>query len=1455
MFAKVLSIFRLRALTWPVLWLALAAGLPQTAAAGRTELDLSGTWQYQKVSQLSFPPSNNWQTVTVPGFLSGWQYEHAWFRCLFPLPASFAGTQLKLRFGGAKFNSQVWLNGASLGSYLNGYEPFDFDITATAKLGQTNELIVGVTDWTATFSTNVDFSNLPTGLDPRYYVQNVILAPIGGLYSQYGLWQPVTVVSEPVVAIADVFVMPSVRTQQLTVRLSLRNDGSGTQTVSLANHVLDGSVTALTLPVQQVAVPPGGLSLDIIGPWTNAHWWSHLDPYLYTLETTLAAGASQDQVDTRFGFREFWVQNGGFFLNGIPINLRATSNWPADNLQASNTIAQTLLEVKAGNNVAMRLHTQPWDEAWYDIADQLGLLIVEECAIWCDPWAYRLSDPLFWTNYSQHITAAVKRDRNHPCIALWSLENEILHCGGEQAFSATDTQLAAMGRLLKGLDPTRPITYEADLDPGGEADVLGLHYPHEYPDYQLWPNAAWWMNQPIARSWVPGGQWTWDRTKPLYIGELLWVPLASAGYFTILYGDDAYADPIGYRNLAKGLTWRMQIEAYRAYGVNGISPWTMFEDPAASAAPDGLNPASNFLYQVQQAAFQPNSVFVEEYNPRFFQGARVTRTAHLFNDQPVTNNLTLSWGTGGAWQSQAVTLPPAGQWQGTVSFTAPAAAGPFNLQFQVNNGASVVFTNSYSYSSLPRPTLTLPAGAALALYDPFGTTSPLLGRFNIPFTSVSDLRTAAYNQFNLLLLGQGALTNDPLPEVGSGSLTAQLQDFMTHGGWVLALEQTNYPSWMPLSLQNFDATFAFPNPAHPAMQGLTSDGLCWWAGDHRVVAQSLAAPAQGNFRILAQIGSAAGLEYAAAVEVPLGKGGLLCSQFLQAQKFDAEPLAGPLLQRLLNYCAPAAARPAYHPAALVAETNSLATATLAALGLQCENFSGRLTNCDPALYPVLILAGSNAVWQEATLAVSNLAAYVERGGNLVLHRPNSAFLSAAQPVLFPDLSATDLALGLMLRHDTTNAGVRLFNHDLYWISQAGNWIQAEVLSTNIASRCYHKRFNLTSFSSIQVANMPIHSTGSASAGGWWLYDNGYVAVNIVIASPGTYLFNVSASGTPAFGGWPQMSLRIDGQVRDFIFVPGTNLAFYTLSADLTAGTHQLAVSFDNDAWNPPNEDRNLFLAQIEWGRDSDSDPTTLLTQPGAIAQVRRGNGLIILDEIMWETEVQNATKAGRYVSTLLTGLGAAMTSPLALGLEATAMTNVNVLFSAVAGNVLWIDSNGYMQTPVRFTATGNYTFDVVAGGTAAAGVLPQIALVVDGINQTNFFVTSTNLTHYPVTLAITAGIHTIGLAFLNDYYAPPEDRNAAFGPLTIIPQTAPVITALETEVLHQTATLQWQTTPGKICEVQTTADLSHSPWQAVTNFLCHDSIASWSDTGSGSNPPPFSPAAPRRFYRIRQVGP
>jgi hypothetical protein len=1431
----------------------MAALAVPRARADRFELDLSGSWQSQKVTNLAYPPSTNWQATTVPGYLSGWQYEKAWYRRVFTLPPSMAGTRMKLRFGGSKFSTQAWLNGAYLGSYLNGYEPFEFDVTGLALPGQTNELIVGVQDWTATFSAPVDFTTLAPYESPRDHAKNTILAPIGGRYDLYGIWQPVTILSTPAVSVADVFVMPSVRNQQLTIRLTLRNDTASTQSVGITNRVLEGATVALACPDEQINLAPGTNQFDITVSWSSPRLWSHGDPFLYFLETTIGSSAGADQVRTRFGFRELWAQGGEFFLNGTPIHLLATATWPSFTLQNSNQIRKTLLDVKAGNNVALRLHTQPWDKPWYEIADEVGMLIVEECAVWCDPWAYRLGDTNFWANYAQHLRGAVARDRNHPSIVLWSLENEILHCGGQKAYSGTEGQLAAMGRIVKALDPTRPITYEADLDPGGEAGAIGLHYPHEFPDFQVWPNAAWWMDQSIARDWVPGGQWKWDRSKPLYIGEFLWVPSTSAADFTILYGDDAYSDPAWYRNQAKALTWRMQIEAYRAYGVNGIGPWTEFEDPAAGSS--DLNPAQNQLYQAQKAAYHPNAIFPEEYSTRFFTSQSASRSLRIYNDRFAAGDFTLRWSAGaGPWLSRTFSLPAAGQRRETVSFQVPQAAGAFPLRFELRDAGGVVFTNTIECVAYSPVSVTTPPGLRMALFDPRGTTGSLFSRFGISFSSVTNLRTASYESFDLLVVGRHALTNESIPEVGLDTLTARWQDYARRGGWVLVLEQTNYPAWMPggIQIQVFDASFVFPSADHPVVQGITASDLRWWSPDHRVVANCLVSPSRGNVRVVAGVGSRKGLESAAALELPLGNGGIVCSQWLLAERFESEPMAGLLLQRLLNYCAPGNARAALRPIALLAETNSPAATRLIEVGLQAENLSGRLTNCNPAIYPVLVVSGGDASWTEALSGLGVLTNFVDHGGKLLLHRPTAGFLTAAQPALFPQLTYSDQDLGLVLRRDSTNAAVRLSSHDLYWIEQSGDWNRPELLSTNVAHRFYRKKFNLASYAIIQAEAMT-HSTGSGGSGGWWLYSNGEMTTNITVGTPGAYLFDVYAKGTLVAGVGPRVTLKIDGRARDTVTVSTTQLAYYTLGADLDAGIHQLSLSFDNDAWAPP-EDRNLFVDLIRWGRDTNTQ-SLLLSSPGAVAQVTRGSGLVILNEIAWDAETNNRVKASRHISYLLTGLGASMLVTPGLSVPSPGMRNVNVAAYSVSGDTAYLNSGGRIESTIRFTSTGSYTFDIIAGGTPAQGILPQIALVVDGVNRTNFFLSTTAMQRYSVALNISAGLHNIGLAFLNDFYAPPEDRNAAFGTLTINPPSPPRIAALNADPVRQSATVLWEASPGKSYEVQTAANLSPPSWQPTLTNVSAGTISSWQDTGGVTRPPPMSAAAPERYYRVRQNSP
>jgi hypothetical protein len=1421
--------------------LAVLFGCTLGAATAREQIDLSGVWQCQKVQQLTYPPPSAWQDTAVPGYLSGYNYEKAWFRKSFALPAQKENTRVKLRFGGVKFNCQVRVNGVPVGGLLNGYNPFELDITDAAKPGQSNEILVGLTDWTGLFSDPVSLTNLAAGEELRSRPKNRVLAPIGGRYDLYGIWQPVQVRIVPSVSVDNVFVQPSVRNKRLAVRTRIRNDAPVAATVTISNQAWDGNSAALILPSSTVSIQPGRtVEVDTVADWTSAHLWGPRDPFLYRLQTTLETdGLPQDSVDTRFGFRELWAEGSDFFLNGTRIHLLATACWPPDAMMTRDEIRKVLSDVKEGNNAAFRLHTQPWDETWYDVADELGLLLVEEMAVWCDAWNYRLADPVFWKNYADHVRAAIERDRNHPSIGMWSLENEMIHVGGAGVFAGTEAELAKIGRLAKSLDPTRPITFEADLDPGGEAHVIGLHYPHEFPDFQLWPDTAYWMDAP-AKVPPTAKLWQWLRDKPLYIGEFLWLPPTSPEAYTILYGDRVYSDPAYYRNLAKSWTWQMQIEAYRTYGVSGLCPWTMFEDVAARGGKLDLNPAANLLYQTQQRAYHPNAVFLKEYDTRFFAGETIQRTFHVFNDTLEPGLFILRCRLGKDWQIRTIDLGAAGKSRETFDLIVPQNDGEVLLEWNLMRGQTAVFSNALPCEVFHPLKLQLPDGLRLALYDRIGTTSNLLAGQGIPFTSLANLNMLSNASFQILLIGAGSFQSEAIPEIGPQSAGAQCEAFMNQGGWMVVLEQKTYPRWMPATLNKNAVNFAFPQPAHRIAQGINENRLRWWRGDNLVAERTLQMPSKGNFQAPIQAGSISGLEQAVVLEFPRGKGGLLCSQLLLAAKIETEPMAGLLFQRLLDYCA--APKPSYSPSGLAAEPESETALALGRLGLVAENVSGKLDNL--GLYPLVIIGGGSNSWNAAIAGMPSLASYVEAGGKLVLHKPSDAFLAAARQNLLPGLDAAVNASFPILA--ASNSQTFLRNHDLFWLNDAGTWDRPAALSTNIVQRVYRKQFNLDSFRTIPVKTMPFHSAGIAIADGWSFFVNGYASQNLSVTQAGPYLFGVVARGTPALGIAPRVVLRIDGQSKDSASVMSNSWGLYTLTAELPEGSHELALAFDNDGYAPP-EDRNLYLKEVRYGPDSESNGPVLLTHPGAIAQFKRGKGTILLDEICWENEGINAVKAGRLASSLLGAMGASFRQPSGLRIGAPDMKPVGLNAGATNGNTVWLYSSGRLETTVRFAGAGQYYFEIEAFGTPASGVYPKVELRIDGVVKGSFFASSKTATAYTLKTQISAGNRIVALAFVNDLYAAPEDRNLALNGL-IVYQDPPVrIAALNIKPSPVAAKIIWESVAGKTYDVEWTDDLGMASWQTAGTATSSGSAASWDEGQSILSDPHFR----QRFYRIK----
>ncbi|MGD8661839.1 MAG: carbohydrate-binding domain-containing protein, partial [Desulfobacterales bacterium] len=114
---------------------------------------------------------------------------------------------------------------------------------------------------------------------------------------------------------------------------------------------------------------------------------------------------------------------------------------------------------------------------------------------------------------------------------------------------------------------------------------------------------------------------------------------------------------------------------------------------------------------------------------------------------------------------------------------------------------------------------------------------------------------------------------------------------------------------------------------------------------------------------------------------------------------------------------------------------------------------------------------------------------------------------------------------------------------------------------------------------IEAEDMPIKTTGVPITGGWNIWGNGYIAEDIDFSAGGTFSFEVMAKGSYAGGAWPIMEVRIDQTLVEKITVDSSSWMAYTSQANITPGTHEVAIAFINDYFKNP-DDRNLYVDKV-----------------------------------------------------------------------------------------------------------------------------------------------------------------------------------------------------------------------------------------------------------------------------------
>jgi len=195
------------------------------------------------------------------------------------------------------------------------------------------------------------------------------------------------------------------------------------------------------------------------------------------------------------------------------------------------------------------------------------------------------------------------------------------------------------------------------------------------------------------------------------------------------------------------------------------------------------------------------------------------------------------------------------------------------------------------------------------------------------------------------------------------------------------LEQRAYPPDLPaLGIKKATSTMAFiRDPRHPLVDGLPADAFKFWRGDHVVVRGEIVRPSRGNHRVVVDCSSGVGLDASALVELYEGSGLVILSQLAIVEKFDTEPMARAMLDRLLARAQ--TYRDGFSSCAVVTDRATFREC-VDDLDVEADELNGPLAAAELDGYGTIMASGAvDAVVGAGAV----LRSFVQKGGRLVLH--------------------------------------------------------------------------------------------------------------------------------------------------------------------------------------------------------------------------------------------------------------------------------------------------------------------------------------------------------------------------------------------------------------------------------------------------------------------------------------
>jgi len=443
-----------------------------------------------------------------------------WYRKIFQVPEEWKGKNISIYFEGVYMNSEVFINGRSLGIYPYGYSSFSYNISPYLDFGNNNVIAV-----------RVDNSQQP---NCRWYSGS-------GIYRH--VWMTITEpIHIPVWGVA--ITTSSLSSKQATIQIKtvVKNETGLSQSIVLNTRLWNTNAKNAGSNQTRIKLAAGSKkeitqTITVSDPLL----WTPQTPYLYAAQIQVLKNKKiVDDTRTNFGVRSIkFTPINGFELNGKTVKLNGGCAHHDNGCLGAATFDRAeerkVELLKAAGFNAVRTSHNPPSETFLDACDRLGLLVIDESF---DGWKEKKT-PYDYAGYfdqwwKRDVSAMILRDRNHPSIIMWSTGNEIIERKKPEAVETAKM----LANAIKEIDSTRPVTsamttWDKDweiFDPLMAAhDVCGYNYQlhRAASDHQRVPSRI--IVQTESYPVDAFANWKLVQNNNYIIGDFVWTAIDYLG--------------------------------------------------------------------------------------------------------------------------------------------------------------------------------------------------------------------------------------------------------------------------------------------------------------------------------------------------------------------------------------------------------------------------------------------------------------------------------------------------------------------------------------------------------------------------------------------------------------------------------------------------------------------------------------------------------------------------------------------------------------------------------------------------------------------------------------------------------------------------------------------------------------------------------------------------------------